>query len=309
MGNVLRVLAIVAASVLLGLAGLFLLLFTICGGLQSKEGGSILAICLAVIAGAITVIVAFGRALVSSNKVAQGLAVPPSVVVPPPGYATPAPAGAPTITPQSPYAPSPAPGAYQPLGTVPAATAPYPRASRPVVPLRPFGGSDLQVLIGLRVALAVYILVSVGSMFLNLVTYSRVPGNLAIQLLLQNMISVLPPAAVLIAVSIRNPPAGGALDATVGLAVASIMFRFGYMGFSSLITTAYANMAVMPSMLLRMGAYSALEATIAGLALYLRSRIGPLNPAGLVLATVAFLFWEGIAQAMMTMLFSLLRSM
>ena len=34
MGNVLRVLGIVLASMLLGLVGLFLLLFTICGGLK-----------------------------------------------------------------------------------------------------------------------------------------------------------------------------------------------------------------------------------------------------------------------------------
>ena len=45
---------------------------------------------------------------------------------------------------------------------------------------------------------------------------------------------------------------------------------------------------------------------IAGLALYLRSRIGPLNPAGLIVATVAFLFWEGVVQAAMTTLIGLM---
>ncbi len=311
MGNVLRVLGIVIASMLLGLVGLFLLLFTICGGFKSSDGGGVLAICLVLIGGAVTLIVFLGRGLAKSQAATRGLAVAPSVVVPPPAYGAAAPDGTPMITPPSPYAPSPPPGTYQAApspgapATAAAAAAPL-RASRPVVPLRPLAGSDLQVLIGLRVALVVYILASIGSMVFNFANFSYFGSGVAIQLILRNIITLVPPIAVLVAVSLRNPPAGGALDATAGLAVASIIFRFGYIGFSSLFTAAYAQLAHMPALLLRMAAYSALEAVIAGLALYLRSRIGPLNPAGLIVATVAFLFWEAVVQAAMTTLIGLM---
>jgi hypothetical protein len=218
-----------------------------------------------------------------------------------------APDGTPMITPPSPYAPSPAPGAYPPPAAPAAAAAAPVRPSRPVVPLRPLGGTELQVLIGLRVALVVYILLSVGSMFLNVANFSRFGSGVAIQLILRNIVSLLPPAAMLVAVSMRNPPAGGALDATAGMAVASILFRFGYFGFNSLFTPAFAQMAGLPLLLMRMGAYSALEVATAGMALYLRTRIGPLNPASLILCTIAFLFWEAlvqmIMQAMMTLMF------
>ena len=57
-------------------------------------------------------------------------------------------------------------------------------------------------------------------------------------------------------------------------------------------------------MLPRLVGYSALEAGIAGLALYLRSRVGPINAATLIVATLAFLFWEGVVQAIMTAMIS-----
>ena len=39
--------------------------------------------------------------------------------------------------------------------------------------------------------------------------------------------------------------------------------------------------------------------------MHLRSRLGPLSPAGLVVATLAFLFWEGLVQAVMTAMLSM----
>ena len=324
MGNVMRVLGIVLASMLLGLVALFLLLFTICGGLKSSEGGGVLAVCLLLIAGGIGLIVFLGRGIVATRAASPGLAVQPAgatpAYVPPSAYGA-APAstyGAPMITPQTPYAPptwagyppvtppqspyaSPAPGAYAP--SAPAASAPPPR---PVLPLRPLAGTDLQALVGLRVCLAILILLSLGSMAFNVINFGRFGGSVAIQLTLRSILSLLPAIAVLVAVSIRNPPAGGALDAAAGFGVASILFRFGYLAFAGVFVHAISQGDYLLTMLPRLVGYSALEAGIAGLALYLRSRVGPISPAGLVVATLAFLFWEGLAQAIMTLMISAL---
>src|SRR5687768_13532524 len=115
MGNVLRVLGIVAASMVLGLAGLTLALFTICGGPESSDGAGFLAGGLAVMAGAVAAIVILGRSLASSRSTQRGLAVAPV-------------------------------------------------AGPPVSPPPPLSATDRQVLVGLRVALAVYIVLSIGSM-------------------------------------------------------------------------------------------------------------------------------------------------
>lgn len=266
MGNVVRVLGIVLASMALGLAGLFLLVFTICGGLKEADGGPILAICLALIAGSIGLIVFLGRGIVAARPASPGLAVPPA-------------------------------------GAAPASTH---GAPRPVLPLRPFAGTDAQVLVGLRVCLAIYILVSLGSMAFNFATFSGYGGSVAVQLFLRNIVGLLPPAAVLVAVSVRNPPAGASLDAVTGFGIASIVFRFGYLGFAGVFTSVYAQADILSAMLPRLAGFSALEAGIAGLAVYLRSRVGPINAATLVVATVAFLFWEGLVQAVMTALLTML---
>ncbi len=108
------------------------------------------------------------------------------------------------------------------------------------------------------------------------------------------------------AVSVRNPPAGAALDAVAGFGIASILFRFGYLAFAGAFVHAISQGDYLLAMLPRLVGYSALEAGIAGLALYLRSRVGPISPAGLVVATLAFLFWEGLVQAVMTAMIGLL---
>ena len=66
MGNVLRVLGIVVASMLLGLVGLFLLLFTICGGLKSSDGGGVLAVCLVLIG--VGIVLGFAGSFVSLRR-------------------------------------------------------------------------------------------------------------------------------------------------------------------------------------------------------------------------------------------------
>jgi hypothetical protein len=298
MGNVLRVLGIVLASMLLGLVGLFLLLFTICGGLKDSDGGAILAVCLLLIAGGIGLIVFLGRGIVASRKASPGLAVPPAGATPvhgaPSAYGA-APASAddgPMITPQSPYA-------------LPAAAASTP-PPRKVPALRPLAGTDLQALIGLRLCLAILILLSLGSIAFNFANFSRFGSSVAIQLILRSILGLLPPAAVLVAVSVRNPPAGGALDAVAGFGVASIVFRFGYLAFAGVFTSMYSRPDILSMMLVRIAGFSALEAGIAALALYLRSRVGPINAATLIVATLAFLFWEGLLQAVMTAMLSVM---
>ena len=230
-----------------------------------------------------------GRGIVASRAASPGLAVPPAGrrAAPRATY------GAPMITPPSPYT-TPAPAAYAP-------------PPRPVLPLRPLAGTDLQVLVGLRICLAILILLSLGLMAFNFVNFGRYGSNVAIQLILRSILGLLPPAAVLVAVSVRNPPAGAALDAVAGFGIASIIFRFGYLGFAGAFTSRVQPAATyLATMLLRLGAYSALEAGIAGLALYLRSRVGPINAATLIVATLAFLFWDGLVQAVMTAMLSVM---
>jgi hypothetical protein len=282
MGNVMRVLGIVLASMLLGLVGLFLLLFTICGGLTGSDGGGILAVCLLLIAGGIGLIVFLGRGITTTRTASQGLAVPPAG--PGPGYVAAAP---------------PLEGDPQPL-------APSAPAVRPVLPLRHLAGTDMQALVGLRVCLAIVVLLSLGSLAFNFVTFGRFGSSVAMQLMLRTILGVLPAIVVLLAVSVRNPPAGAALDAAAGFGIASIIFRFGYLAFSSAFVAAYRQADIMLAMLPRLAGYSLLEAGIAGLALYLRSRVGPISAPSLVVMTLAFLCWEGLVQAIMTALLSVM---
>lgn len=265
MGNVLRVLGIVAASMLLGLVGLFLALFSICGGLTSTEGGEVLAICLVLLAAAVTVIVILGRGLASARSAAGGLAVAPA-------------------------------------GAVPAAAP----AAATVVQARPLSATDRQVLVAIRVALAVYLVLSIGSMAVNAVNFRTYGSSIAIQLILRSVLGLLPPALVLAAVSLRTPPAGMALEAAAGFGIASILFRFGFVGFSGLLTSTVTQSPDMTILLLRMATFSAIEAAVAGLALHLRSRLGPANAGAIVVAVVVFLLWDGLVQVSMRMLTALM---
>src|SRR5690242_542465 len=81
MGNVLRVIVIVLVSLAMGVAGLFLLAFTVCGGLSSRDGVGVFAVCLVVILGGmgITAFLALGLDGRRSGATSLGLAVPPSI--------------------------------------------------------------------------------------------------------------------------------------------------------------------------------------------------------------------------------------
>ena len=229
MGNVLRVLGIVLASMLLGLVGLFLLLFTICGGLKDSDGGAILAVCLLLMAGSIGLIVFLGRGIVATRAASRGLAVPP--------------AGAARL--RRPIRRRGRPLRRRRADDHTGVALRRPRQQRPprhrASPApRALAGSDRQALVGLRLCLAILILLSLGSMAFNFVNFSRFGSSVAIQLILRSILALVPPA-VLVAVSIRNPPAGGALDAVAGFGIASILFRIGYLAFAGVFVQAPAG--------------------------------------------------------------------
>lgn len=176
----------------------------------------------------------------------------------------------------------------------------------PPPPSRPLTGTDLQALLALRIVLAATILLSLGSMVYTVASFRTYGAGITFQLVLRNLVGLLPPVAVLIAVSIRTPPAGAALDAAAGLGIASILFRFGYLAFSGLFVSMFSQVADAAFLLLRLGVFSALDAAVAGLALYLRSRLGPMQPVGLIVAVLAFLLWDGLVQAAMQVLTTLM---
>jgi hypothetical protein len=268
MGNVLRVLGIIAVSMVISLTALFLVLFTICGGFQDRNvnGGIVLAVCGGIFAGGVALIVWIGRGIQGSRRMAQG--------APAGGLAVP-PAGA-------------APAYYQ----APAAAA---RAA-----VAPLTGGDLQLLNVLRAALGLLAFVPIVMMAWSFPNYRHVTPGFGLYMAVQAVLNALPPA-VLAFVLFRNPPPGVGVDATAGMTIASIVFRglfFGYMVLSSRLGS--ANNLV--PLFARLGMFTLLEAGITVLALVVRKRLGPMNPGALILAVFAFLFWEGLLQTVMTLL-------
>ena len=157
------------------------------------------------------------------------------------------------------------------------------------------------MLVGLRIALVVYVLLSFGSMVSSGLAMNRYGNTVAIQMILRSILGALPVIAVLIAVSVRTPPTSVALDAAAGFGVASILFRFVTFGAMAM-TPAFRAMPDVSFLLLRLGAFSALEALIAGLALHVRGSVGGMSLGSLAVATVAFLVWDGVVQVAMQML-------
>ena len=84
MGHVLRILGIIAISMVMGLVALFLLLFTICGGFRSAgpEEAALVVTCVVVILGGVAALVWLGRGLARALPPRRGLAVPPSAGAP-----------------------------------------------------------------------------------------------------------------------------------------------------------------------------------------------------------------------------------
>ena len=180
-------------------------------------------------------------------------------------------------------------------------------AAVPTTAPPPLTGVDQQVLIGLRIALGIYLLAAIGSMILNFVNMRTYGSAVAIQLSLRNVLNFVAPAAVLLFVCVRNPPPAWVVDAAAGMGIASVLFRVGWFAYMLALTPAFSSgsMAI-ATVLVRMLFFTAIEGAIVGLALRLRGRVGAVGAAGVVVATIAFLFWEGLIEATMTMLIGLM---
>ena len=276
MGNVLRILGIIAVSMVMSLTALFLVLFTICGGFQDRNAGGpwVVVVCFGIFVGGVALIVWMGRGIQSSRRLAAG-AAPGGLAVPPAG---------------SPVA------AYYPGQ----ATASAPAAPGHVAPL---AGTDLQLLNVLRASLALLAFLPIAMMAWSFPTYRAVTPGMGLYMAVQAVLNALPPA-VLAFVLFRNPPPGLGLDATAGMTIASIVFRFLFFGYM-LLSTQMGGMSNMAMFVARLGVYTVIEAAIAVLALVVRRRVGPINPGALVLAVFGFLVWEGGLQMLMTRLIRL----
>lgn len=261
MGNVWRVLGIVAVSMVLCLASLFLLLFTICGGFKEPDGAVVGIVTLAIAVGCVALIVWLGRGIVASRLAPAGLAVPPA---------------------QAGDAPFP--------GGAPAYAAPRPAVA-------PLTGASLQLLVFLRILLVAAILLTLGSTLMTFIRYQGAGfgSGLAIQLVFSSLFGVLP--AIILVLTLRNPPAGFALDAIAGMGIAGILFRAGSFAAFGYIR---AGLAVpeLAMFLMRMALFTLIDAALVGLAIALRRKVDTTTFARLLVTTAAFLIWEWLTQMM-----------
>jgi hypothetical protein len=261
MGNVWRILGIVLLSMVLGLTSLFLLLFTVCGGFRSSggEGATVMLVCGAIFVCGIAGIVALGRGIAAARQATAGLAVPPV-------------AGGAAATPGS------TPGM------------PGPRA-----PVAALTGSDLQLLIFLRILLVASILFTLGASAFTYIRFQDAgysPG-LAIQFVFSSLIGVLP--SVLLVLTLRNPPSGLGLDAIAGMGIASILFRAGSFVSFGILSSGLVNL---PEFLVRMAIFTLIDLAITGLAIAVRRKVDTTTWARLLVTTAAFLIWEWLTKMM-----------
>jgi hypothetical protein len=271
MGHVLRILGIIAISMVMGLVALFLLLFTICGGFRraGPEEAALVIGCVVVILGGVAALVWLGRGLTRALPARSGLAVPPS-----------AGAGA-------------AAGPYVPAET-PALQASAPAAARPRL-----RGKDFQWLVLLRVALAAYAFLIFGSTAISYVSMMQVSAGFALPMFAGATIGLAP--FLLVLLLLRDPPSPLALDLAAGMAAGSIVFRILWSVFMSL--TWRADAMAMPAMLGRLVVFSAVEAAIVVLALQLRKSVEPGTWGRLVAIGAGFAVWEWISQTLVSLLY------
>jgi hypothetical protein len=270
MGNVLRILGIIAISMVMGLIALFLLLFTICGGFRhaGPEEGVLVAVCVAVILGGVAAIVWLGRGLTPAQTGPRlGLAVPPAA------------------------------GSVAPHAAASAASIP---ASQPAAPPARLRGQDFQWLVLLRVALGGYAFLTFGSTVIAYVSMMQVSASgFALPMFAGAVIGVAP--FILVLVLLRDPPSGLVLDLAAGMAAGSIVFRILWSVFVSL--SWRMDAMTTPAMLGRLVVFSAVEAGIVVLALQLRKSIEPANWGRLVAIGFGFALWEWISQTMIGLLY------
>lgn len=262
MGNVWRILGIVTFSIVLGLTSLFLLLFTICGGFRSSggEGAAVVLVCGAIFVCGVAGIVWLGRGIAAARQAPAGLAVPPAL------GAAPIPGGAPGF-----------------------AAAQSVRA--------PLAGTDLQLLIFLRILLVAAILFTIGASAMTFIRFQGAGFNqgVAIQLVFSSIIGVMP--AALLVLTLRNPPSGVALDLIAGMGIAGILWR-------AITFTTYGILSQLASspefamFVMRAALFTLLDAAIAGLAIAVRRKVDTSTFARLIATTAAFLIWEWLTQMM-----------
>jgi hypothetical protein len=262
MGNVLRVLGIVAASMVAGSAALVLLIFTVCGGFDhpSRESTMTLAGCLAAIGGAVTAIIFLARGITSSVPARAGLAVPPQF--------TPSGAYPGAVMPASAYVPVPAPAGA-------------------------LTGTELQWLMFLRIALGAYILLGFASTAIGSVALARLEPRFLMMNVTQTVLNVLP--GVLALLLLRNPPSGLAADVAIAPAAASILYRLVYTGGMVAFSGLLERMPQPASFLLRLAMFTALEGAIVWLGTMVRRRADAGNYARLIGLVVAFVIYEAIS--------------
>jgi hypothetical protein len=257
MGNVWRILGIVTLSIVLGLTSLFLLLFTVCGGFRSS-GGEGAAVVL--VCGAI-----FVSGVAGIVWLGRGIAASRQA---PEGLAV------------SPVQPGGAPGVA---------------ATRAVQ--APLAGTDLQLLIFLRILLVAAILFTIGASAMTFIRYQGAgfSQGVAIQLVFSSIIGVMP--AALLVLTLRNPPSGVALDLIAGMGIAGILWR-------AITFTTYGILSQLASspefamFVMRAALFTLLDAAIAGLAIAVRRKVDTSTFARLIATTAAFLIWEWLTQMM-----------
>jgi hypothetical protein len=270
MGNVLRILGIIAISMVIGLVALFLLLFTICGGFRTAgpEEGILVIVCAAVILGGVAAIVWLGRGLTKAQPAQVGLAVPPA---------------------DRPIAPYAAVGAAIPQAQL---AEPRPRLK----------GQEFQWLVLLRIALAGYAFMTFGSTALAYVSMMQVSAStFALPMFAGAVIGAAP--FILVLVLLKDPPSAVVLDLAAGMAGGSIVFRILWWLFMSLTWQMGSGADMLPAMIGRLVLFSAVEAGIVALAVLLRKRIESGNWGRLIAIGVGFAVYEWISQTMIGFLY------
>jgi hypothetical protein len=270
MSNVLRILGIIAISMVMGLVALILLLFTVCGGFRSAgpEAGLLVAVCAVVIAGGVASIVWLGRGLTRSQPPRPGLAVPPA------DNALVAAAGAPAVA-----------------------------AAGPSTPRPRLRGQAFQWLVLLRLALAGYAFLIFGSTAISYLPMMHASPGFALPMFAGAVIGMAP--FLLVLVLLRDPPSGLVLDLAAGMAAGSIAFRILWWVFIGLFWQAGVGAMAMPAMVGRLALFTAVEAGIVVLALLLRRTIEPAAWGRLIAIGIGFAAWEWISQALIGLLYRL----
>jgi hypothetical protein len=186
------------------------------------------------------------------------------------------------------------------LAVPPAGYAQAPAAPAAPVRREALTGGSLQLLIVLRVVLALYILASLGMTAWTFSYLSDVTLFTALRFAVPGFINVLPAALALLLLSF-NPPSGGALDLAAGTSIASLVWRT--ISFARFMLNAYGAVMSLPFYVLQMALFTLADVAIVGLSLAVRRKVETGNYWRIVVAAFAFLVWEWFLQMAMMLLY------